>query len=171
MRAKSVPTYEVDKPHHYTLSETHRDDMKQMVGPIYSTGKIKDERKHNFTDGYVAPISREKREEQVKLVKKYFQREKKSTDNLKQKIIDKTEKLSETYIENASKVTREEALKLGEARRKEALQRREAQLKEQAERKAFISTQYQESQTVGYSTIQNQSMEQSAQFDKDIYAM
>jgi len=132
-RSKSVPTYEVDQSHHFKESETHQQDMKKLVGPIYSAGKSIDQRKHNFTDGYVAPISREKREEQVKLVNKYFQREKKSTDNLKQKIIEKASKLQGSYAEEATKViSRDEALKLGEARRKEALLRREEHLKSQA---------------------------------------
>merc|ERR1711962_296996 len=145
--------------------------MKQMVGPVYSSGKIKDERKHHFTDGYVAPISRERREEQVKLVTKYFQKEKKVTDTLKQKIIDKTEKLSESYIENANKISREEALKLGEARRKEALQRREMQVKMQAEKKSSMSIQqsYQSSSDVqvGFSSQQH-TYDSSAVFDQDI---
>merc|ERR1711994_1234846 len=139
IRSKSGPTYEVDKSHQYLQSETHRDDMKQMVGPVYSTGKIADEKKHHFTDGYVAPMTRERREEQVKLVTKYFQKEKSVTDNLKKKIIDKAEALSINYAEKASKITREEALKLGEARKREALQRREEQLKAQAAKKAISS--------------------------------
>merc|ERR1711872_833641 len=139
IRSKSGPTYEVDKSHQYLQSETHRDDMKQMVGPVYSTGKIADEKKHHFTDGYVAPMTRERREEQVKLVTKYFQKEKSVTDNLKKKIIDKAEALSINYAEKASKITREEALKLGEARKREALKRREEQLKAQAAKKAISS--------------------------------
>merc|ERR1711915_782503 len=140
-RSKSVPTYEVDKPHHYKESETHHHDMKKLVGPIYSAGKSIDQRKHHFTEGYTAPISREKREEQLKLVNKYFQREKKSTENLKQKIIDKAEKLQGVYAEEASKtITREEALVLGEARRREALMRREEHVKNQVSRQQVEST-------------------------------
>merc|ERR1711915_786001 len=100
-----------------------------------------DQRKHHFTEGYTAPISREKREAQLKLVNKYFQREKKSTENLKQKIIDKAEKLQGVYAEEASKtITREEALVLGEARRREALMRREEHVKNQVSRQQVEST-------------------------------
>ena len=105
--------------------------MKKLVGPIYSSGSLVDERKHHFTDGYVAPISREKREEQVKLVNKYFNKEKKTTDNLQKKIIDKAEKLQNSFSQEVVKISREEALKLGEARRIEALQRREQYLRTQ----------------------------------------
>jgi hypothetical protein len=123
MRSRSVPTYEVEKSHHYKLSETHRDDMKVMVGPIYSSGKIADERKHHFTSGYEAPISREKREEQVRLVKKYFLREKNQVDNLALKILGKAEQLQEKA--DPRNISREKALVIGQQRKQEALKRRE----------------------------------------------
>ena len=123
MRSRSVPTYEVEKSHHYKQSETHRDDMKVMVGPIYSSGKIIDERKHNFICGYIAPISREKREEQVKLVKKFFQKEKNIIDNLTSKILGKAEQLQEKV--EPKYISREEALIIGQERKREALKRRE----------------------------------------------
>merc|ERR1719431_769932 len=145
MRAKSVPCYEVDKSHHYKTSETHKDDLKKLHGPIYSSGKLVDERKHNFNQGYTAPLTREKREEQVKLVNKYFMKEKKATDDLRQKVIDKVENLAELQqVQYQKSVTREEALQRGEERRKEALQRREVQLRNQAETQSMshiITTQ------------------------------
>merc|ERR1719323_609059 len=77
-------------------------------------------------------MTRERRQEQQKLVQKYFQREKQTTDKLQQKIVDKAENLRKQYEPRAksesrvdSRITREEALKLGEARRQEALQRRQ----------------------------------------------
>merc|ERR1711962_1864821 len=112
-----------------------------------------------FTDGYVAPISREKREEQVKLVNKYFQREKKSTDNLKQKIIEKASKLQGSYAEETAKaISRDEALKLGEARRKEALIRREEHLKNQA-------VKQQSEASVHFETSQFQTRQVQSQHD------
>merc|ERR1719466_264581 len=77
-------------------------------------------------------MTREKREEQVKLVNKYFMKEKKATDDLRQKVINKVENLAELEHVNYQKsISREEALQRGEERRKEALQRREVQLKNQ----------------------------------------
>jgi hypothetical protein len=123
IRSRSVPTYEVEKSHHFKLSESHRDDMKVMVGPIYSSGKIADERKHHFNGGYVAPMSREKREEQVRLVKKFFQKEKLSIENLASKILEKAQILQEKA--DPIHISREEALRLGQERKREALMRHE----------------------------------------------
>merc|ERR1712123_338254 len=138
-RSKSVG-YEVDTSDDFKEKDTRSSDLKTMVGPIYSSGKIADERIHHFTDGYVAPLTREKREEQVKLVTKYFQREKKVTDRLQDKIVAKAEKLQKQYEVRShsetradTRVTREEALRQGESRRQEALQRRQQFLQQESE--------------------------------------
>merc|ERR1712110_1279866 len=120
--------------------ETRSNDLKTMVGPIYSSGKIEDNRKHNFTQGYEAPMTRERKAEQMKLVQKYFLGEKQSTDMLQQKIVDKAENLRRQYSQRSrsetrtdTKISREEALKLGEERRKEAVERRKEFLKSETE--------------------------------------
>merc|ERR1712002_763599 len=145
-RSKSVG-FEVDTSDDFKEKETRSNDLKTMVGPIYSAGKIADERKHHFTDGYVAPLTREKREEQVKLVKKYFQREKQVTDRLQDKIVAKAEKLQKQYEVRShsetradTRITREEALGQGETRRQEALQRRQEFLKQESEQKVKKTT-------------------------------
>merc|ERR1712227_986488 len=130
-RSKSVG-FEVGTSTDFKEKDTRSSDLKTIVGPIYSSGKIEEQRKHNFTRGYVEPMTRERRQEQQKLVQKYFQREKQTTDSLQQKIVDKAENLKKQYEPRAksesrvdSRITREEALKLGEARRQEAIQRRQ----------------------------------------------
>merc|ERR1712013_760873 len=92
-------------------------------------------------------MGREKREEQVKLVKKYFQREKQVTDRLQDKIVAKAEKLQKQYEVRShsetradTRITREEALRQGEARRQEALQRRQEFLKQESEQKVKKTT-------------------------------
>ena len=98
-----------------------------------------DERRHHFNQGYEAPISREKREEQVKLVNKYFMKEKKSTEDLRAKVINKAENLVLVEQANFNKaISRDQALQRGEERRKEALQRREKHLKEQVKIIIFL---------------------------------
>merc|ERR1712045_982345 len=138
-RSKSVG-YEVEIATDFKEKETRSNDLKTMIGPIYSSGKIEDNRKHNYTQGYSAPLTRERKEEQVKLVQKYFQREKQATDFLQKKIVDKAESLRKQYAPRAksesrtdSKISREEALKLGEVRRQEALQRRQEFLSAKSE--------------------------------------
>jgi hypothetical protein len=129
-RAKSAPTYEVEESHHYRQSTTHQSDLSSMVGPVYKAGKV-DHTKHHFTDGYKAPLTREKREEQIKLVGKFFKKEKDTVDKLQQKIVDKAEHLQQSY-QSDIKVTREDALKQGGERRQEALRRREEFIRQEA---------------------------------------
>merc|ERR1712045_979590 len=138
-RSKSVG-YEVEIATDFKEKETRSNVLKTMIGPIYSSGKIEDNRKHGYTQGYSAPLTRERKEEQVKLVQKYFQREKQATDFLQKKIVDKAESLRKQYAPRAksesrtdSKISREEALKLGEVRRQEALQRRQEFLSAKSE--------------------------------------
>jgi len=138
-RSKSVG-FEVETKEDFQEKETRSGDLKTMVGPIYSSGNLVDQRKHNFTEGYSAPVTRERRQEQVKLVEKYFLKEKQTTDHLRQKIVDKAEILKRQYEPRAKsesradgRISREEALKIGEARRQEALQRRQHFLQSESE--------------------------------------
>merc|ERR1712217_361808 len=93
-------------------------------------------------------MTRERKAEQMKLVQKYFQREKQSTDMLQQKIVDKAENLRRQYsprskseTRNDAKISREEALQLGEERRQNAIQRRQEFLKsETKESRVKMST-------------------------------
>lgn len=112
---------------------------KELVGPIYSTGKIADERVHHFTQGYQAPLSAEQKAEKMRLVKKFFQQQQKATDTFHQKVVAKVEGLkqqqSEVHVrsQSESRVSREEARERGEARRQEAVQRRQQFLQEERE--------------------------------------
>ena len=146
-RSKSVG-FEVDTSHDFKEKETRSNDLKTMVGPIYSSGKLEENRKHNFSVSYAAPMSKERKIEQMKLVEKYFKREKQATDMLQTKILDKAENLRQQYAPRSksetraeTRITREEALRLGEARRQDALQRRHEFLQteqEEVEKKSTL---------------------------------
>merc|ERR1712147_371761 len=80
-------------------------------------------------------------------VQKYFLGEKKSTDMLQQKIVDKAENLRRQYsprsrseTRNDTKISHQEALKLGEERRRDAVERRKEFLKSETESTVKKST-------------------------------
>merc|ERR1711994_990195 len=86
-------------------------------------------------------MGREKRQEQIKLVSKFFQKEKSTVDNLQEKIVQKAENIQKGFATSTTtevrRMTREEALIEGENRRQDAMRRREEFLKQQSEQLAF----------------------------------
>ena len=113
-----------------------------MVGPIYSTGKIADERVHHFTQGYQAPMSAEQKAEKMRLIKKHFEKQQKAIGSLHDKVVSKVTSLqqqTEVRSHSESRVSREEALRLGENRRQEAVQRRQQFLQQERESRATMS--------------------------------
>ena len=70
---------------------------KELVGPIYSTGRIADERVHHFTQGYTAPLSAEQKAEKMRLVKKFFHQQQKGAEVLQQKVVAKAERLQQQF--------------------------------------------------------------------------
>merc|ERR1711973_447579 len=45
-KERYTPTYEVDKSHHYRQSRTHKADLSEMQGPIYSKAMSKHRSRH-----------------------------------------------------------------------------------------------------------------------------
>ena len=135
-RSKSVG-FEVNTSEDFMEKETRSDDRKELVGPIYSSGRIADERVHHFTQGYQAPLSAEQKAEKMKLVNKFFQQQQKEANTLQQKVVAKAERLQQQYevrshsAHSETRVSREEALRQGEQRRQEAVARRQEFLQEQ----------------------------------------
>ena len=112
------------------------------MGPIYSTGKIADERVHNFTQGYQAPLSAEQKAEKLRLIKKHFEKQQKAIGSLHEKVVSKVSSLqqqTEVRSHSESRVSREEALRLGENRRQEAVQRRQQFLQQERESRRTMS--------------------------------
>ena len=70
---------------------------KELVGPIYSSGRIADERVHHFTQGYTAPLSAEQKAEKMRLVKKFFHQQQKGAEVLQQKVVAKAERLQQQF--------------------------------------------------------------------------
>merc|ERR1719222_48080 len=132
-RSKSVG-FEVNSAEDFKEKETRSDDRKELVGPIYSTGKIADERVHHFTQGYQAPMSAEQKAEKMRLIKKHFEKQQKAMGSLHEKVVSKVVSLqqqTEVRSHSESRVSREEALRLGENRRQEAVQRRQQFLQQE----------------------------------------
>ena len=120
-------------------SHVHR---RELVGPIYSTGKIADERVHHFTQGYQAPMSAEQKAEKMRLIKKHFEKQQKAIGSLHEKVVSKVTSLqqqTEVRSHSESRVSREEALRLGENRRQEAVQRRQQFLQQERESRKTMS--------------------------------
>merc|ERR1719357_2138327 len=128
-KERYTPTYEVDKSHHYRQSRTHKADLTEMQGPIYSKAMSK----HSYTGGYISPRVRSverdsKQEKQQQLVSKYFAKDA-SKSVIKRETLHEFVK-QETKSETKSQVTRqniqvEQAQQSGQIRKQEALMRRE----------------------------------------------
>merc|ERR1719370_1323210 len=140
-RSKSVG-FEVNSSEDFKEKETRSDDRRELVGPIYSTGKIADERVHHFTQGYQAPMSAEQKAEKMRLIKKHFEKQQKAIGSLHKKVVSKVTSLqqqTEVRSHSESRVSRDEALRLGENRRQEAVQRRQQFLQQERESRKTMS--------------------------------
>merc|ERR1719180_631929 len=138
----TLKSFEVSSSEDFKEKETRSDDRKELVGPIYSTGKIADERVHHFTQGYQAPMSAEQKAEKMRLIKKHFEKQQKAIGSLHEKVVSKVTSLqqqTEVRSHSESRVSREEALRLGENRRQEAVQRRQQFLQQERESQKTMS--------------------------------